>query len=198
MFNLITPKKRDESQKELNQMFKHLKTEYGALARDHCDHEEAQYLVYSHKKFGVIGGARLIPIDQQALTTDLLKRLKFEPRMKIWEISRIFFQLPEDISADEREKMHEIVCRDFYRNMYDSLKTISIAQKIKAFITVLPLERHQTVLNLGLWAFEKQGHIASPHKDNQKYVFGFMPMNEDTYTLFQNRRVACEELVRIC
>ncbi|GEM_PF-4268778 len=197
MFNLITPKKRDECSKELAQMFDLIEKEYGPHSRDKFDHDEAQYLVYSHKKFGVIGGARLIPIDEMALTTDLLKRLKFQSKHKIWEISRIFFHLPHEKAKDEKENMFDLICRDFYQNMYDSLKTISIAQKIRTFVTVLPVDEHHNVLSFGLWPFEKQGQVASPYNDGEQFVFGYMPMNEQTYDMFINRRSTHENVVRV-
>lgn len=197
MFNLITPKKRVECADELAQMFAILEKEYGKRARDKFDHDNAQYLVYSHKKFGVVGGARIIPIDQQALTTDFLKRLKFEPKMKVWEISRLFFHLPEETAQDEQEKMFELLCRDFYQNMYDSLKTVSIAQKVRAFVTVLPEEEHRSILHFGLWPFEKQGKLSSPYNCGQQYVFGYMPMNDQTYEAFINRRLSHEKVATV-
>jgi hypothetical protein len=197
MFNLIPPKKRSEFKDDLNQMFTLLELELGKNALDAFDHDEAYYLVYSHKKFGVIGGARLIPIDSPAMTSDLLKRLKFNTKQKIWELSRVFFHLPEDTAKDESEKMFELICRDFYQGMYDSLKTISIAQKIRSFITVLPFDDHQDVLHFGFWPFDKQASISSPYKDKEPYVVGFMPMNQDMYDVFIQRRMSYERIIRI-
>jgi len=197
MFNLIPPKKREEYSKEIKQMFSLIEREHGKSARDEFDHDQTHYLIYSHKKFGVIGGARLIPIDQPVLTSDLLKRLQFKSNQKIWEMSRIFFHLPSETAKDESEKMFNLIRQDFYQNMYDSLKTISIAQKIKAFITVLPTEGHKDILNMGLWPFEKQAQIASPFKDSRSYILGIMPMNAQTYEAFVHRRRSSESILRI-
>lgn len=197
MFNLIAPKKRVEFKEDIDQMFKLLELEHGKHARDNFDHDEAYYLVYSHKKFGVIGGARLIPIEAPAMTSDLLKRLKFSSKHKIWELSRVFFHLPEETAKDESEKMSELICRDFYQSMYDSLKTISIAQKIRSYITVLAFEDHQDVLHYGFWPFDKQASIASPYNDKEPYVVGFMTMNQDMYDVFVQRRVSFERIIRI-
>lgn len=197
MFNMIPPKKREEFKVELNQMFKLLELEHGPSFRDQFDHDDTNYLIFSHKKFGVIGGARLIPIEYPALTSDLLKRLKFQSKHKIWELSRIFFHIPIEKAKDEHEKSIELIRRDFYQGMYDSLKTISIAQKIKSFITVIDFDGHQEILNLGFWPFDKQAKITSPHNCGKPYVVGFMPMNADSYDMFVKRRLSYEHVIKV-
>lgn len=197
MFNLITPKKREEFNKELNQMFVAIQKEIPEYASDIFDHEKANYLVFSHKKFGVIGGARLIPIDADVLTSDLLKRLKFHTKQKIWEISRVYFHIPEDKIKDEHPIALEVIRRDFYLGMYDSLKTISIAQKIKTFITALPVESHKEICSYGFWPFDKQANFSSPYKDNKQFVVGIMPMNAERYETFVQRRLTLEMKVPI-
>lgn len=197
MFNLITPKKRTEFKKEMDQMHTLLSREFGESYRDEFDHAQTNYLVFCHKKFGVIGGARLISIDAPVLTTDFLNRLKFQSKHKIWEMSRVFFHIPEEKAKDENQKAMELIRRDFFQGLYDSLQTISIAQKIKVFISVLPLESHQEATQSGLWPFDKQAKIASPYKDNNPYVVGIMPMNVSMYDTFTKRRMSCEQVIRI-
>jgi N-acyl-L-homoserine lactone synthetase len=197
MFNLIPPKKRAEFSQDIDQMFALLKLEFGENVIDIYDHDKTQYLVYSHKKYGVIGGARLIPIDAPGLTTDLLKRLQFQPKQKMWELSRIFFHLPDTGSKEESIRQYELMRRDFFQNLYDSLKTISIAQKIKGFITILHEDVHKEILLKGFWPFDKQAKITSPFKDGEPYVIGFMPMNDAMYELFIQRRLSFEIIAPI-
>lgn len=188
MFNVVSPKKRAEFAEDLQQMFDRLAIEYGNQGRDAYDHDQAIYVICSHKKFGVIGGARLIPMDAQAITKDFLKRLKFNSKQKIYEISRVFFHIPNNQDIHESSEMFELICRDFYQGLFEALKTISIAQKVKAFISVLSMEDHKDVLHYGLWPFEKQAKIASPYNNDEPYVLGIMPMNERLYETFLMRR----------
>lgn len=197
MFNLITPKKREEFKKELDQMFVSIQKEMPEYASDEYDHEKANYLVFSHKKFGVIGGARIISIDANVLTSDLLKRLKFHSKQKIWEISRVFFHIPQDKIKDEHPVALDVIRRDFYLGMYDSLKTISIAQKIKMFVTALPAESHHEICSYGVWPFDKQANFSSPYKDDKQFVVGIMPMNAELYETFVQRRLSLETKVPI-
>lgn len=194
MFNLITPKKRADYDKELSQMFDLLQLEMGPKFQDSFDHEDANYLIFSHKKFGIIGGARLIPIESPALTSDLIKRLQFKTSNKIWELSRIFFHVPYEKAKDEHEKSIDLIRRDFYLGMYDSLRTISVAQKIKTFVTVLEADAHQQVLKNGMWPFSKQAKIASPYHDDQEHIVGIMPMNANLYESFVQRRMASDTI----
>lgn len=195
MFNLITPKKRAEHDKELSRMFELLKLEMGSKFQDSFDHEKANYLVFSHKKFGIIGGARLIPIDAPALTSDLIKRLQFKTNNKIWEISRVFFHVPIEKAKDEHEKSLDLIRHDFYLGMYDSLKTISVAQKIKTFVTVLETSAHQDVIKNGMWPFSKQARIASPYGDGKEHIVGIMPMNAGIYESFVQQRLSADNII---
>lgn len=197
MFNLISPKKRVEFKEDLDQMMTLLKQEFGENVLDQYDHQYTQYLVYYHKKYGVIGGARLIPIEAPVMTGDLLKRIHFQPKTKIWEISRIFFRLPSNMPEPEKAHQYELMRRDFFQNIYDSLKTISIAQKIKAFVTILPEETHKEALALGLWPFDKQAQIKSPKGDDKSYIVGYMTMNNETYEIFTQRRMSFERFATI-
>lgn len=194
MFNLITPKKRADYDRELSEMFERLQLEVGPKFQDCFDHEKANYLIFSHKKFGIIGGARLIPIDAPALTSDLIRRLQFKTKNKIWEISRIFFHIPYENAKDEHEKSIDHIRQDFYLGMYDSLKTISIAQKIKTFVTVLDTNTHQEVLKNGMWPFSKQAKIASPYRDGEEHIVGIMPMNAELYESFVQRRMSMDSI----
>jgi N-acyl-L-homoserine lactone synthetase len=197
MFNLISPKKRAEFKSDLDQMFTLLKEEFGDDVLDQYDHSCTQYLVYYHKKYGVIGGARLIPIEAPILTGELIKRIQFQPKQKIWELSRIFFRLPADNTEPPLSHQYELMRRDFFQNLYDSLRTISIAQKIKAFVTILQEDTHKEVLQMGLWPFDKQAMITSPVGDDKQYIVGYMTMNNDTYEIFTQRRLSFERFATV-
>ena len=192
MFNVVSSKKHDEFREDVEQMFDRLRIVYGDGAKDDYDHNDVIYVLYSHKKFGVIGSARLIPAGSKALTEEYMRRIKCEGKNKVYELSRVFFHIPQSAKVKESSEMLEIIKRDFYLGLYEALKTISISQKVKTFITVLTEEEHKAILQYGMWPFQKQGRVMIPKSEAKVYALGILPMSEPLYETFLTRRQAYE------
>lgn len=196
MFNVVSAKKRNEFVKDVDQMFDRLQMIYGDQATDQYDHDEVIYVLYSHKKFGVIGSARLIPAGCNAITKDYLCRLKWDAKNKIYELSRVAFHIPRDNKVTESDEMVDLIRRDFYQGLYESLKTISISQRVKTFISILSEEEHKAVQSYGLWPFEKQGKVILSQLGSKVCAFGVLPMSETLYKKFLHHRQSYETQLR--
>lgn len=188
MFTVVTQKKIPEFEKEMQQMHRCLIDVYGKDYRDAYDHDETMYLLYSHKKFGVIGGARIIPSGRGAIMQDFLSRIKIEGKNKVFEVSRVFFHIPNEGGLKESEAMYNVIRRDFYQGFYEALKTISIAQKVKTFVSVLSEEEHQMVKEFGMWPFDREGRVLLPKLSKSPFVAGLLPMSQKLYEKFLDQR----------
>jgi|GEM_PF-6911432 len=109
---------------------------------DDQDTENTEYLVYTHEEYGLIGSARLYPIEMQR---------PGHLKTAVWRLDRIHTH-KDRLSHLEDTQVHEVL-RGFYQSLYEYLDNFSLKNEISLIETSTFCTEHKDLKEVGRWPF---------------------------------------------
>ncbi len=150
---------------------------------DQFDLPQSQYVLSLSKKFGVIGGYRLLPSTGPTMVRDVFEDHVFDKSLipnspTCWEITRLFFKKP-------KEKGDGIgLIRRGTLELFISMLEFGLSQGIKTFLVDVDV-RLESLYNAAGWPVTR---ISKAREFNEKhYVIGLLNVSQDILDVVRRR-----------
>ena len=157
MFTLITPASRGRHKALLSRLFQTREGYYDsnlAAAMAAFDTPSSAYIVYEDPDNGVFGSARLNKLVESPAKSFYLEHYDERLLNTFLEVSYVSFTMEDDHPSQE-SSLFDAAIQTFYRELYDFLLSISFAQDLNGYVTLMDAEEHPDFIFFGNWHFER-------------------------------------------
>jgi hypothetical protein len=145
VFSIILPKNRQKNVSRLEAMFEK------RGGRDAKDTDETIYIVYENPGQSLFGSARVSPVSQSILTDVGFFDQENCQTLGLLELSLVSFDDSHLLPSDPNK---EIFKSWFYTGLTEVLRTLSLTQNLKGYVTVNTPEAYRSCTDFGAFSFE--------------------------------------------
>lgn len=133
-----------------------------------------EFILYNHKKYGVIGGSRISKLDEKHRVTKYFNQMGY--MIKNFVVAEeVFFHLSNDSPIHNDEDLFHDLCKSFYTGLYHAMMLQGRLHQKLTLITANDLEDHEDIKYFGNWPFVME-HLIPAGDENCELIMGIIPM----------------------
>jgi N-acyl-L-homoserine lactone synthetase len=149
----------------------------------HAAADESVYLVYVDRDYGLVGGAKLTPVNAISNSAFYRRSLGVALGDKVWECSHVFFDVEGIDELERHDSKAYALTQRFYHDLFDGIRAFAQQKGIKHIITRHEESVHEELHYVGSWPFVVA--LMDEGTDLRKTeVFGVLSLSHASYETF--------------
>lgn len=157
----------------------------------HTASDQSVYLVYVDRDYGLVGGAKLTPVNAISNSAFYRRSLGVALGHKVWECSHVFFDVEGIDELERHDSKAYALTQRFYHDLFDGIRSFAQQKGIKHIITRHEASVHEELRYVGSWPFvtevmEEGTALSSPE------VFGVLSLSHAAYETFAKNAVSSQ------
>lgn len=145
--------------------------------------QEAIYLVYVDRDYGLVGGAKLTPATASTNSSLYRKSMGIALGDKVWECSHVFFDVDGIDELERHDSKAYALTQRFYHDLFEGIRSFAQQKGIKHIITRHEESVHEELHYVGSWPFVVE-MMTENSSFSKSEVFGVLSLSNASYDTF--------------